>query len=81
MEILDVVTDTVCSLCDLKPTDRGGHLPPLQHRLLGDTAICVNKDALVLVTQQQLHPTAAGEDDDGMRPDHTLDLKHNTVEH
>lgn len=63
-------------LRDLKLTDRGGHLPPLQHRLLGDAAIGVNIDALVLVTQQQLHPTAAGEDDDGMRPNNTLDLKH-----
>ncbi len=67
----------VCGVLEL--THRGGHLPPLQHRLPGDAAIGVNVDALVLVTQQQLHPTAAGEDDDGMRTDHTLDLKHTGI--
>ncbi len=69
----------VCVVEWLELTHRGGHLPPLQHRLPGDTAIGVNVDALVLVTQQQLHPTAAGEDDDGMRTDHTLDLKHTGI--
>lgn len=64
-----------CAYRVLKLTDRGGHLPPLQHRLLGDVAIGVNIDALILVTQQQLHPTAAGEDDDGMRPNQTWDLR------
>lgn len=57
-------------------TNRGRHLSPLQHCLLGDAAVGVNVDAFVLIAHQQFHPTAVRKDYYGMRTDYALDLKH-----
>lgn len=56
-------------------TDGGGHLAPLQHRVLGDAAVSVDVNALVLVADQHLGPGAVGQNDDGVGTDRTLDLQ------
>ena len=50
------------------------HLSPLQHRFLGDAAVGVDEDALVLVAHQHLCTGAVGQDDDGVGTDGALDL-------
>lgn len=55
-------------------THGGGHLPPLQHHVLGDAPVGVHVHALVLVAHQQLDAVGVGQDDDGVRLDAGLDL-------
>ena len=56
-------------------THGGGHLSPLQHHVLGDAAVGVDVDALVLVAHQQLDAVCVGQDDDGVGLDAALDLE------
>lgn len=58
----------------MKLTDRRGHLPPLQYCILGDAAVRINVDALVLVANQNLCSSAVWQNNDGMGADGTLDL-------
>lgn len=62
-------------------TNRGRHLSPLQHHILGDSTIGVHIHALVLVTQQHLHSISFGEHHDGMGRHLALDLdrRHTSV--
>lgn len=59
-----ILQDGLCPV-----TDRGGHLPPLQHRILGDAAVRVDVDALVFVANQNLGSGFVWQNDDGVRMD------------
>lgn len=69
-----VVTTSVWRNC----TNWCRHLPPLQHRVLSDPAVCVNVDALVFVANQNLCSSTVWQNNDGMGIDGALDLWTNT---
>lgn len=64
---------SVCVCVEL--TDRRRHLPPLQHRILGDASVGVDVDAFVFVTDQNLRSSAVWQNDDGVRMNGAVDLK------
>ena len=65
----------VCETSRASLTHGGGHLAPLQHHVLGDAAVRVDVDALVLVAHQQLDAVCVGQDDDSVGLDAVLDLR------
>lgn len=56
-------------------TNRGGHLSPLQDHVLGDSAVSVDINALIFITQQHLHTISLRKHHDGMRGHTALNLR------
>lgn len=56
-------------------TNRGGHLSPLQDHILGDSAVSVDVNALIFITQQHFHAISLRKHHDGMRGHTALNLR------
>ncbi len=57
-----------------KPTNRGGHLSPLEHHVFSDSAVCVHIDSLIFITQKHLHAVSLGKHHNGVRGNTALNL-------
>lgn len=57
-----------------KPTNRGGHLSPLEHHVFSDSAVCVHIDSLIFITQKHLHAVGLGKHHNGVRGNTALNL-------
>lgn len=61
-------------------TNRGGHLSPLQDHVLGDSAVSVDINALIFITQQHFHAISLRKHHDGMRGHTALNLREGEIE-